>query len=104
MGGNTDLKGGVIASTQAAVDAGVNRLQTGTLTVSDITNTNNYKATGISLSGGYAAGDSKEGGEKTETQTPPTANQGSSWSWQNQGSGAQGESAGTPARAAAKPR
>ncbi|MBB4595385.1 hemagglutinin repeat-containing protein, partial [Xanthomonas cannabis] len=94
VGGNTDLKGGVIASTQAAVDAGANRLQTGTLTVSDITNTNNYKATGISLSGGYAAGGSKEGGEKTETQTPPTTNQGSSWSWQNQGSGAQGASAG----------
>ncbi|QBG90339.1 hypothetical protein EYC54_22455 [Xanthomonas oryzae] len=95
VGGNTDLKGGVIASTQAAVDAGVNRLQTGTLTVSDITNTSNYKATGISLSGGYAAGgsDGKEGA-KTQTQTPPTTNQGSSWSWHNQGSGAQGASAG----------
>ncbi|SBV53193.1 filamentous hemagglutinin [Xanthomonas bromi] len=91
--GNTDLKGGVIASTQAAVDAGVNRLQTGTLTVSDITNTNNYKATGISLSGGYAAGGSKDGA-KTETQTPPTTNNGSNWSWQNQGSGAQGAAAG----------
>nr|WP_228739187.1 hemagglutinin repeat-containing protein [Xanthomonas euvesicatoria] len=95
VGGNTDLKGGVIASTQAAVDAGVNRLQTGTLTVSDITNTNNYKATGISLSGGYAAGGSDgKDSTKTETQTPPTTNQGSSWSWQNQGSGAQGASAG----------
>ncbi|HHZ29168.1 TPA: hemagglutinin, partial [Xanthomonas vasicola pv. zeae] len=29
-----------------------------------------------------------------QTQTPPTTNQGSSWSWQNQGSGAQGASAG----------
>ncbi|UNE62697.1 hemagglutinin repeat-containing protein [Xanthomonas oryzae] len=95
VGGNTDLKGGVIASTQAAVDAGANRLQTGTLTVSDITNTSNYKATGISLSGGYAAGgsDGKEGA-KTETQTPPTTNNGSNWSWQNQGSGVQGASAG----------
>ncbi|MFL8931283.1 hemagglutinin repeat-containing protein, partial [Xanthomonas vasicola] len=93
VGGNTDLKGGVIASTQAAVDAGVNRLQTGTLTVSDITNTNNYKATGISLSGGYAAGGS-DGKDGAKTQTPPTTNQGSSWSWQNQGSGAQGASAG----------
>ncbi|UNW42551.1 hemagglutinin repeat-containing protein [Xanthomonas oryzae pv. oryzicola] len=93
--GNTDLKGAVIASTQAAVDAGANRLQTGTLTVSDITNTNNYKATGISLSGGYAAGgsDGKAGG-KTDTQTPPTTNNGSNWSWQNQGSGVQGASAG----------
>lgn len=69
VGGNTDLKGGVIASTQAAVDAGVNRLQTGTLTVSDITNTNNYKATGISLSGGYAAGGS-DGKDGAKTQTP----------------------------------
>ncbi|MBB3834025.1 hypothetical protein FHR55_002247 [Xanthomonas arboricola] len=95
VGGNTDLKGCVIASTQAAVDAGVNRLQTGTLTVSDITNTNNYKATGISLSGGYAAGGSNgKDGAKTETQTPPTTNNGSNWSWQNQGSGAQGASAG----------
>ncbi|WP_053507133.1 hemagglutinin repeat-containing protein [Xanthomonas oryzae] len=93
--GNTDLKGGVIASTQTAVDAGVNRLQTGTLTVSDITNTNNYKATGISLSGGYAAGGSDgKDGTKTDTQTPPTTNNGSNWSWQNQGSGVQGASAG----------
>lgn len=95
VGGNTDLKGGVIASTQAAVDAGVNRLQTGTLTVSDITNTSSYEAKGISLSGGYAAGGSDgKDGAKTETQTPPTTNNGSNWSWQNQGSGAQGASAG----------
>ncbi|WP_243851647.1 hemagglutinin repeat-containing protein [Xanthomonas cannabis] len=95
VGGNTDLKGGVIASTQAAVDAGANRLQTGTLTVSDITNTSSYEAKGISLSGGYAAGGSNgKDGAKTETQTPPTTNNGSSWSWQNQGSGAQGASAG----------
>ncbi|MCS3809799.1 hemagglutinin repeat-containing protein [Xanthomonas sp. 4461] len=93
VGGNTDLKGGVIASTQAAVDAGANRLQTGTLTVSDITNSSSYEAKGISLSGGYAAGGSKDGA-KTETQTPPTTNNGSNWSWQNQGSGAQGASAG----------
>ncbi|WP_248279501.1 hemagglutinin repeat-containing protein [Xanthomonas campestris] len=95
VGGNTDLKGGVIASTQAAVDAGANRLQTGTLTVSDITNTSSYEAKGISLSGGYAAGGSNgKDGAKTETQTPPTTNNGSNWSWQNQGSGAQGASAG----------
>ncbi|MBB5866530.1 filamentous hemagglutinin [Xanthomonas arboricola] len=95
VGGNTDLKGGVIASTQAAVDAGANRLQTGTLTVSDITNTSSYEAKGISLSGGYAAaGSDGKDGAKTETQTPPTTNNGSNWSWQNQGSGAQGASAG----------
>ncbi|WP_342344332.1 hemagglutinin repeat-containing protein, partial [Xanthomonas phaseoli] len=70
VGGNTDLKGGVIASTRAALDAGANRLQTGTLTVSDITNTSNYEAKGISLSGGYAAGgsDRKDG---AKTRRPP---------------------------------
>ncbi|MBB5866516.1 hypothetical protein [Xanthomonas sp. 3058] len=85
----------MIASTQAAVDAGANRLQTGTLTVSGITNTSSYEAKGISLSGGYAAGGSDgKDGAKTETQTPPTTNNGSTWSWQNQDSGAQGASAG----------
>lgn len=66
----------------------------GDLTIS-LQDTSSYEAKGISLSGGYAAGgsDGKEGA-KTETQTPPTTNQGSSWSWQNQGSGAQGASAG----------
>ncbi|QHQ29014.1 putative hemagglutinin/hemolysin-related protein [Xanthomonas albilineans] len=50
--GNTDLKGAVIASTQAAIDQGRNQLTTGTLTVADITNTSHYKATGVNLSGG----------------------------------------------------
>ncbi len=95
--GNTDLKGAVIASTQAAIDQGRNQLTTGTLTVADITNTSHYKATGVNLSGGYAAGGSNgksdgksdgSSGDTASSQMPPTANQGSSWSWQNQGSGA----------------
>jgi filamentous hemagglutinin len=36
--GNTDLKGGVISSTQAAIDGSLNSLKTGTLTTSDIEN------------------------------------------------------------------
>ncbi|WP_196297604.1 hemagglutinin repeat-containing protein, partial [Xanthomonas albilineans] len=95
--GNTDLKGAVIASTQGAIDQGRNQLTTGTLTVADITNTSHYKATGVNLSGGYAAGGSNgksdgksdgSSGDTASSQMPPTANQGSSWSWQNQGSGA----------------
>ncbi|WP_080934343.1 hemagglutinin repeat-containing protein, partial [Xanthomonas albilineans] len=101
--GNTDLKGAVIASTQAAIDQGRNQLTTGTLTVADITNTSHYKATGVNLSGGYAAGGSNgksdgksdgSSGDTASSQMPPTANQGSSWSWQNQGSGARGTAAG----------
>ncbi|WP_052688510.1 hemagglutinin repeat-containing protein [Xanthomonas albilineans] len=101
--GNTDLKGATIASTQAAIDQGRNRLSTGTLTVADITNTSHYKATGVNLSGGYAAGgsdgksDGKSDGSSGDTassQMPSTVNNGSAWSWQNQGSGARGTAAG----------
>jgi filamentous hemagglutinin len=35
VAGRTDLKGGVISSTQAAIDAGKNRFQTASLTSSD---------------------------------------------------------------------
>ncbi|MHB1116272.1 hemagglutinin repeat-containing protein [Sideroxydans sp.] len=50
--GNTDLKGAVIESSQAAVDAGNNSLSTATLTSSDIDNASEYKAQSISVSGG----------------------------------------------------
>ncbi|WP_237474930.1 MULTISPECIES: hemagglutinin repeat-containing protein [Xanthomonas] len=94
VGGNTDLKGSVIASTQAAVDAGVNRLQTGTLTYSDIENTSSYDAKGFSLSGGYSkgTGDKKQQGETGQVQ--PTVNNGANWSWQNFQTGSTGTAAG----------
>ena len=51
--GNTDLKGGAITSTQAAIDANKNTFQTGrTLTTSDIQNKANYEATSVSVSVG----------------------------------------------------
>ncbi|EKQ59499.1 hemagglutinin/hemolysin-related protein [Xanthomonas citri pv. malvacearum str. GSPB2388] len=94
VGGNTDLKGALIASTQAAVDAGVNRLQTGTLTYSDIENTSSYDAKGFSLSGGYSkgTGDKKQQGETGQVQ--PTVNNGANWSWQNFQTGSTGTAAG----------
>ena len=88
--GNTDLKGAVIASTQEAVDAGMNRLQTGTLTYSDVENHSDYSAKSVSLSGGYSAGGSKDG----DVGSPNTTNNGSDWSWQNFNTGAQGAAAG----------
>ncbi|MDO8769378.1 MAG: hemagglutinin repeat-containing protein [Burkholderiaceae bacterium] len=57
--GNTDLKGGVIASTDKAVNEGNNSFTTGgTLTTSDIQNTASYsgKAVGISIDSGQQAG------------------------------------------------
>ncbi|PPU18455.1 hypothetical protein XarbCFBP7610_16305 [Xanthomonas arboricola] len=88
-GNDTTLKGAVLSADTVLADIG------GNLTSESPQDTSSYETKGISLSGGYAAGgsDGKEGA-KTETQTPPTTNQGSSWSWQNQGSGAQGASAG----------
>jgi filamentous hemagglutinin len=59
VAGRTDLKGGVISSTQAAIDAGKNRFQTASLTSSDIQNHSTSKGSSYSVSGsvGFAAGD-----------------------------------------------
>ena len=79
--GNTDLKGAVIASTQAAVDQELNRFQTdGTLTTSDIQNQASYSAksvganigAGVSLDGklapsGSGAGIGKDSGDASST-------------------------------------
>lgn len=48
---NTDLKGALITSTQKAEDLGKNRLETGTLTSSDIHNISEYDAKSIGISG-----------------------------------------------------
>ncbi|MDY4282989.1 hemagglutinin repeat-containing protein [Xanthomonas sp. LF06-19] len=94
VGGNTDLKGAVIASSQDAIDQGKNRLSTGTLTYSDIANTSSYDAKGISLSGGYSVGTDDDKAKGSEGQTPSTTNNGSKWSWQNYNTGANGSAAG----------
>ncbi|WP_239327046.1 hemagglutinin repeat-containing protein, partial [Snodgrassella gandavensis] len=56
--GNTDLKGAIITSTQAAEAAGKNQLITGSLTSSDIKNHSDYKGSsiGIGASGNYGGG------------------------------------------------
>eukprot|EP01022_Parablepharisma_sp_SALTPOND_P000586 TRINITY_DN1031_c0_g1_i2.p1 TRINITY_DN1031_c0_g1~~TRINITY_DN1031_c0_g1_i2.p1 ORF type:complete len:2482 (+),score=739.97 TRINITY_DN1031_c0_g1_i2:3125-10570(+) len=58
--GNTDLKGGKIASTDLAVEQGKNSLSTGTLSVSDIQNRSQYSAENQSVSAGTSSG--KPGG------------------------------------------
>ena len=54
--GNTGLKGGVISSSDAAVQGGANSLTTGTLTYGDIENHASYDASQVAVSGGYAFG------------------------------------------------
>ena len=60
VNGNTDLKGGVIASSVQAAANDKNRLTTATLTTSDIANSNTYQANsvgiGISMSGPSGTG------------------------------------------------
>lgn len=69
VNGNTDLKGAVIASSDAAVANGLNSLTTATLTHSDIENRASYSGLSIGISGGY-------GGEigKTQQGTATNAN------------------------------
>ena len=75
--GNTDLKGAVIASSQAAVDQGKNSLTTGTLTTSDIANHSNYEASGFSLSGGYSVSAGGSGQKTLPLQSFQSGSQGS---------------------------
>ena len=53
VGGNTDLKGAVIASSEQAVAEGRNRLVTGSLTSSDIRNKAEYDASTFNVGGGF---------------------------------------------------
>lgn len=69
---HTDLKGGLITSTQKSEDDGKNRFTTGTLTFEDLANKSEYSGSsfGVSLSGSMGGGESmpKEiGGQKLMT-------------------------------------
>lgn len=74
VNGNTDLKGAVIASTDAATQNGLNSLSTDTLTTSEIKNHAEYHASSISLSGGYTSADystvKADGSRATPANTP----------------------------------
>ena len=52
---HTDLKGGLITSTQKAEDEGKNRFSTGSLTYSDIENHSNYSGSSFGVSGSVSA-------------------------------------------------
>jgi Hemagglutinin repeat len=68
--GNTNLVGGAITSTQAAIDSGVNSFSTAQLTTSDIDNKASYSARSISVSagsGGGSAGFSNESSSASST-------------------------------------
>ncbi|WAC71209.1 hemagglutinin repeat-containing protein [Roseateles sp. SL47] len=77
VAGNTDLKGGAITSSQAAIDAGKNAFSTGTLTSTDIQNRSQYSATAVTVSagtsGGMAGAYKDSGDERSTTQSTISA-------------------------------
>jgi filamentous hemagglutinin len=72
VNGNTDLKGAVIASSQAAIDHNKNSLTTQTLTTSNIENKADYKADSMGISAGVGLNKQSNGTFKNA----PTASAG----------------------------
>nr|WP_186070137.1 hemagglutinin repeat-containing protein [Burkholderia gladioli] len=73
--GNTDLKGGVVASSDKAVQDNLNKLTTSTLTHRDIENHASYDASSVGLSGGYGGsiGKDQKGTATNVNPVPGTA-------------------------------
>ncbi|WP_175198494.1 hemagglutinin repeat-containing protein, partial [Paraburkholderia caffeinitolerans] len=70
--GNTDLKGGVITGSDAAIANGLNSLTTGTLTYSDVENRASYSGSSLGISGGYGGEIGKtQGGTATSVNPVP---------------------------------
>jgi len=63
VNGNTDLKGGVIASSDRAIQDNKNSLSTQTLTQVDIKNHSDFDASGFGVSGGFGVGGDKGDGK-----------------------------------------
>ncbi|WP_239353008.1 hemagglutinin repeat-containing protein, partial [Snodgrassella communis] len=75
--GNTDLKGAIITSTEAAEAAGKNQLTTGSLTSSDIKNHSDYKGSSIGIgASGSVSGSSLGQSQPSKNNSIKLANQG----------------------------
>ncbi len=75
--GHTELKGGAITSSQAAIDASKNRLSTGTLSASDLDNRSQFNASAVTVSagtsGGMAGAYKDSGDERSATRSTISA-------------------------------
>ena len=70
--GNTNLVGGVIASTDKAVDGGKNSFTTGSLTMTDVVNVDTFNASGYSVAAGYNSTSSVGVGKASSGSTSTT--------------------------------
>ena len=68
--GNTNLVGGVIASTDQAVDGGKNSFTTGSLTMTDVVNVDAFGASGYSVAAGYNSTSSVGAGKARRREMP----------------------------------
>jgi filamentous hemagglutinin len=68
VAGNTDLKGGVISSSEQAIKDGRNSMTTATLSFSDIQNRDSSEASGVSL--GVNVGKNQNGGTFSPSMAP----------------------------------
>ncbi|KQQ39107.1 hypothetical protein ASF61_22345 [Duganella sp. Leaf126] len=68
VGGNTALVGGLLSSSQQAVDAGRNVVTTGSLTASDLQNRDSFSASGYAFSGSVSGSGAKESDIPDETK------------------------------------
>ena len=71
VGNHTDLKGGIITSSQSAEDKGKNRFQTTTLTTSDIQNHSRYEGKSFGIGGSFDLNGGWDG-TVTDKQGSPT--------------------------------
>ncbi|MET3391088.1 filamentous hemagglutinin [Variovorax sp. 1140] len=90
VAGNTDLKGAVIESTQAAIDGKKNNFSTGgTLTMTDLQNVSQSSGSSYSVSGGLSVGYTTA--PTAATETAPARDMTASWTGpSNRPSGAAG--------------
>jgi filamentous hemagglutinin len=78
VAGNTDLIGGVIASSQAAIDQTKNSLSTGSLTFSALENRDEYQASGFALSAPVSGKMGEQSTASTDAQRQAASNPDSS--------------------------
>jgi filamentous hemagglutinin len=74
--GRAELKGGVIESTQAAIDEGNNSFKTASLATSDIENRDKYKASGYTIGAGYTSQSKDANGNTIPGRTGGSAGSG----------------------------
>jgi filamentous hemagglutinin len=67
--GGTSLQGGVIASSQQAIDDHKNSLSTQSITASDIANTDSHNATGFGVALSYSSSDKSQQGAGAQGST-----------------------------------